>query len=147
MKVKLIFHYISYLQYPIMFIAIFFAIKPFLYGLEDKKEMLNLIITNFNNVLIFMGLGISFSTLQDTTKTQNEFSKRVWENPTKGKVMISFMSIMAFFFIILGLVGYFSSQENTLKELSIGIIILGIGFIGLIKTALDMFENHRIDKQ
>ena len=67
MKIKLLFHYISYLQYPLMLIALYFAFKPYFNGLEITNEKIDLIFRNLNNMLIFMGLGISFSTLQDAT--------------------------------------------------------------------------------
>lgn len=142
MKIKLIFHYISYLQYPLMIVAIFFVLKPYFNGFENTNE----IFKDLNSMLVFMGLGISFSTLQDTSKTQNKMSEKVWKNPKKGKKAILAISIMTFFIIIIGLVAYFSASDSTLKELSIGIIVLGIGLVGLLKTAIEMFENHRIDK-
>ena len=94
-----------------------------------------------------MGLGISFATLQDTTKTQNKMSKKIWEHPRKGKILILIMSLTTLFLMIIGLLSYFSSTNIKLKELSIGIIILAIGLIGMLKSAIEMFENHRIDKK
>jgi protein-S-isoprenylcysteine O-methyltransferase Ste14 len=129
-----------------MFVALFFAFKPYFNGFEMNAEKADLIFKNLNNVLIFMGLGISFSTLQDTTKTQNKMSRKVWENPKKGKLAILLISLLTLSFILIGLTGYFSTNENKLKELSIGIIIFGIGLIGLLKAAIEMFENHRKDK-
>ena len=145
MRIKLLFHYISYLQYPLMLMALFFAFKPYMNGFTNNQESIDLVFKNLNNVLIFMGLGISFSTLQDTTKTQNKMSRKIWENPVKGKLTILAMSLMTLVFIISGLIGYFSASENKLKDLSIGIIILGIGLIGMLKSAIEMFENHRKD--
>ena len=129
-----------------MFVALFFALKPYLNGLEMNTEKADLIFKNLNNVLIFMGLGISFSTLQDTTKTQNKMSRKIWENPKKGKIAILIISVLTLSFILIGLNSYFSTNESKLKELSIGIIIFWIGLIGLLKAAIEMFENHRKDK-
>lgn len=93
-----------------------------------------------------MGLGISFSTLQDTTKTQNNFSKRVWESPKKGKIALLIMSMMSLSTILFGVYGLYVSEKESIKELSFGFIVLGIGLIGLLKTAIEVFENHRKDK-
>lgn len=93
-----------------------------------------------------MGLGISFSTLQDTTTTQNEFSKRIWEHPVKGRRFIMVSAIATFTFIILGIIGLFSPLESIIKQISIGLIAMGIGLIGMLKTMIEMFENHRLDK-
>lgn len=94
-----------------------------------------------------MGLGISFSTLQDTSKTQNKFSKRIWENPKKGKALILFLSIAAALIITLGLIGLYMPENEMYKDLAIGMTVMGIGTIGLLKSAIEMFENHRLDKK
>ena len=93
-----------------------------------------------------MGLSISMSTLQDTTKTQNKASQKVWEDPQKGKLFLIIMSLTTLFFIIMGMVGMFFTDKKALNDLSIGLFVMGIGMIGLIKAASEMFENHRKDK-
>jgi uncharacterized BrkB/YihY/UPF0761 family membrane protein len=147
MNFKDIFHYVSYLQYPLMLVAIFFAIKPYLEGIENFQENPDIIFQNTNSLLIFMGLAISFSSLQDTTKTQNKLSKKIWENPKKGKIFIAFISSIILILLIFGLIGYFASETSFLKEISIGIIVFGLGMFGFLKAAIEMFENHRIDKK
>ena len=145
-KFKNIFQILSYLQYPIMAIALFFAFKPYLKGFDYLKENPDVLLQNFNSVLIFMGLGISFSTLQDTTKMQNNFSRKVWQNPKKGKIAIIILFTMVTLFLTYGIFGYFFSENDKIKELSIGAIVFGIGLIGFLKTALEVFEYHRLDK-
>lgn len=134
-----LFHRISYLQYPLFAVAVFYAIKPYVVGFDT-------VWVNLNNVLIFGGLGISLSTLQDTSTTQNEFSRRVWQSPLKGKIALSVIAVMALLFILVGFFGIYISQNPILKELSLGTIVLGIGVVGLLKAAIEMFENHRRDK-
>ena len=146
MNFKTFFHYISYLQYPLMLVGLYFALKPYLQGMEQLKQNPDLIFQSLNTVLIFMGLSVSFSSLQDTSKTQNNVSKKIWQDPVKGKIMIVLMSLMILFFLIFGLIGYYIMEIGILKDLSIGIIILGLGMFGLLKAAIEMFENHRIDK-
>lgn len=137
---KDLFHKISYLQYPLMLIGLYYAVRPYIVGFDTLFE-------NLNTLLIFMGLGISFSTLQDTSKVQNEASRRIWEDPKKGKFFLTFMSIFTLFLISLGLLGYFAAPNEILQELSFGLIVLGIGFMGMVKSAVEMFENHRKDRQ
>lgn len=146
MNFKALFHYVSYLQYPLMLIALYFAFSPYLSGIDALKENPDLIFQKLNACLIFMGLGISFLSLQDTTKTQNKISKDVWENPKKGKIAIILISMLILFVLILGLIGYFYSVDGILKDLSIGFIVFGLGLFGLLKAAVEMFENHRKDK-
>lgn len=137
---KDLFHKISYLQYPLMLVGLYYAVRPYIVGFDTLFE-------NLNTLLIFMGLGISFSTLQDTSKVQNEASRRIWEDPKKGKFFLTFMSIFTLFLISLGLLGYFAAPNEILQELSFGLIVLGIGFMGMVKSAVEMFENHRKDRQ
>ncbi len=146
MKIKLLFHYISYLQYPLMFIALYFAFKPYLNGFEASAHSIDLIFESLNKMLIFMGLAISFSTLQDTSKTQNKLSRKIWEHPKKGKITIVILALFTLFLVALGLISLFNIHDTRLKELSIGIIVLGIGLVGMLKTTIEMFEYHRKDK-
>ena len=142
-KIKKLFHFISYLQYPLLLISLFYAVKPYYdIFITNNKET---IFINLNTALIFMGIAISFSTLQDTTKTQNNFSKRVWENRKKGSTFLFIMLFLTLLIFSVGFIGYFTTKIKTLEELSIGLIVLGIGFVGLLKTAIEMYENHRKD--
>ena len=146
MNFKTFFHYVSYVQHPLMLIALYFVLSPYFNGIEQIKKNPDLIFENLNLMLIFMGLAISFSTLQDTNKTQNKFSKRIWESPKKGKIALIYLSLLCLFLVIYGLYGFFNNNNEVLKEISLGIIVLGIGMIGMLKTAIEMFENHRKDK-
>ena len=146
MTFKNFFHYISYIQYPLMITALFFAFKPYLSGFDFLKENPDLLFKSLNLTLVFMGLGISFSSLQDTTKTQNNFSLRVWENPKYGKIAIITLCCLIVLTLLYGMIGYFTIEGGIIKDLSIGAIVLSLGMFGLLKTAVEMFENHRKDK-
>jgi hypothetical protein len=139
---KAVFHYVSYLQYPIMASSFIFYL-PFVISLGQGEPDWYLL----NNFIILIGVALSFSTLQDTTKTQNKISKRVWEDPRKGKIALSLMAIMAFSFIILGLTLIIRAGSGEIENIAIGLTVLGIGLLGLLKSALEMFENHRLDYQ
>ncbi|RUT67572.1 hypothetical protein D0817_25745, partial [Flavobacterium cupreum] len=68
-NVKRLFQVISYLQYPLLVVALGYMVYPYFAGFDTFWA-------SINNALIFVGMAISFSTLQDTTKTQNNFSKK-----------------------------------------------------------------------
>ncbi|MDT0689907.1 hypothetical protein RM549_08925 [Salegentibacter sp. F188] len=146
MRIRRIFQIISYLQYPLMLLALFFSIKPYLRGFEYVVHNLDVLLQYYNYVLIFAGLSISFSTLQDTRKVQNNFSRKIWENPRKGKKMIGLISGLVILVLGYGIFGYFITENEKIKELSFGAIVLGIGLIGFLKTAIEVFDNHRLDK-
>lgn len=139
-NVRQIFQYVSYLQYPLMLAGAAYAFKPYVTGFDGLWG-------DLNNALVFFGLGVSLSTLQDTAKTQNKLSKRIWEDPKKGRNALIAMSVTAFVLVAMGLYGYFISSVNAFRELSFGIFVLGVGYIGLLKAAIEMYENHRKDKQ
>lgn len=139
MNVKKVFHSISYLQYPLLLLAVFYALRPYFVGFDT-------IWCSINQMLIFAGLGVSFSTFQDTKKTQNAFSKRIWEHPKKGKRALVLMSLLTVGLLLLGMYGLYISDGEILTEISFGVIVLGIGYIGVLKSAVEMFENHRKDK-
>ena len=137
-KVTQIFQVVSYLQYPLMLIALGYVLVPFFKGFEQFWP-------SVNQALIFAGLGISFSTLQDTTRTQNELSRKVWQDPKKGKRMLLIMSLTALVLLCAGLYGFLIAQQGIIKEVAFGTLMLGISYIGLIKAAIEMHEHHRID--
>ncbi|MDW3192608.1 MAG: hypothetical protein R8G66_09585 [Cytophagales bacterium] len=142
MNPRRFFHAISYLQYPIMACALYFYV-PFIQKLFATQE---LDYQNLDYFLIMLGVALSFSTLQDTTKTQNKLSRKVWENPLFGKVFLIVVAISTFLMIFSGLVFIVLPIESILKDMAVGLTVLGIGFLGVLKAAIEMFENHRLDK-
>jgi len=140
------FHLISYIQYPLVMVGVYFAFTPYIEGIENMAKNHDLFFASINKTLLFFGLAISFSTLQDTTKTQNKLAKKVWESPQKGKAFIIMLCLMVFFFLSFGIYGYFITTNTKIKEISLGTSVLGIGMIGMLKAGVEMFENHRKDK-
>lgn len=134
-----VFQTVSYLQYPLMLVALGYAIKPLVTGLDG-------LLDDANYALLYMGIGIGLSSLQDPTRTQNEISRKVWQNPRKGMVMLWVLAFYAFGMIIVGLLGSYLSSTSAINQLSLGLFSLGLGMIGLLKTAIEMFEHHRLDK-
>jgi hypothetical protein len=134
---KQTFQVISYLQYPLMVAGLFYCFKPLL-SLELSK-----LFADLNIALAFFGLGLSFSTLQDTTKTQNEFSKRIYKNPRYSKWFLMAIFVQVLLFSVLGLIGLFQSDESPLKQIALGLISIGIGMIGMLKAAGEMAHHHR----
>lgn len=135
------FHIISYLQYPLIAVALVLyypLMKSFKAGSLDWELV--------NYILILFGTALSFSTLQDTTKTQNKISKKVWFDPVKGKIMLVFFAVMAHLFIIAGFILMIYKKNSMQENAAVGVIVLGIGMIGVLKGAIEMFENHRKDK-
>jgi hypothetical protein len=126
-----LFHFLSYLQYPLMLVGLFFCYKPFI-------SDINSLWVEFNRAMVFMGLGISMSTLQDTTKTQNTFSKRIYQTPRYARLFLIMIFLQVVFFSGAGLIGLFLADQSPMKDLSLGLISIGIGMIGMLKAAGEM---------
>lgn len=141
MNPRKFFHVISYLQYPILICAFYFYV-PFIKALFVQE----IDFANLDYFLIILGVALSFSTLQDTTKTQNKLSRKVWENPMAGKTFLIVVAISTFIMIFSGLIFIVLPIESVFKDIAVGITILGVGFLGILKAAVEMFENHRLDK-
>jgi magnesium-transporting ATPase (P-type) len=130
-----LFHQISYLQYVMMLAGAFFCYRPFFTGFDY-------LWMDVNKGLIFLGLGISLSTLQDTSKTQNNFSKRIFEDPKRSRIFLWVVASQALFFLTIGLIFLFVPHTH-LNELSFGLISVGVGLVGVLKSAAEMAEKHK----
>lgn len=131
-----IFNRISYLQYPLMLLGLFFAYRPIFTDMS-------VFFVELNKALVFLGLGISFSTLQDTRKVQNNFSKRIYKNPKYTRIFIIIMVSQVIVYCSLGLIAFFMHKKSAFSELAFGLISIGIGMIGLLKTAVEMAEYQQ----
>jgi hypothetical protein len=143
MNYKNIFHKISYLQYPFLFLGLIAMVYPYIKDFENTAKNLEIIINSINNMLILTGIGVSFSSLQDTTKTQNEISRKVWEDPKKSKRFIVMLSIAVFVLFSFGIYATFLAQNNLIEQLGIGTLVLSISLIAILKAALEMAEFNR----
>lgn len=139
-NVKDIFHALSYLQYPLIGVALVYY-TLFMISLSSEADWPQL-----NLALIFYGIAVSFSTLQDTRKTQNKLSERVWKSPRKGKFFLFMMSVLSISFMALGLAGMIYSEQKIHQDIALGLIVIGISLVGMLKAAIEMFENHRLDR-
>lgn len=75
------------------------------------------------------------------------FEKKIWENPKWGKISILIIAMMSLFALGVGVLGYFASPNEKLEELSFGLVVLGIGLISLLKTAVEVYENHQVKNE
>lgn len=138
-KITRLFHAVSYLQYPLLLVSLFYVVQPYFTGFDGFWQSLN-------KALVVAGVAISFSTLQDTTTTQNAFSRRIWQDPRKGRRALIALAVSAAIMLVAGLYGFLVSSGGIIQEVAFGVLMLGIGYIGLLKAAIEMYENHRLDK-
>lgn len=131
-----IFQYISYIQYPLMLVTCYYMFRPVFNNMENFWA-------EYNKALIFLGLAVGFSSLQDTRKTQNKISRIIFESPKYSTYFIYLVFFQTLGFIIFGLFGYFISKNDTIQEVSMGAFTFGMGLIGLLKSVIEMADNHR----
>ncbi|MEL7122115.1 MAG: hypothetical protein AAFO07_21890, partial [Bacteroidota bacterium] len=62
-KTVRIFHYISFIKYPLLFLSLYFSYRPLLF--EEASAGL---FEDLNTALIFIGLGLSLDSLKDYNK-------------------------------------------------------------------------------
>jgi hypothetical protein len=139
---KRLFTIASYLQYPFMLLGLFFCYKPIIEDFRGVIAHIDVYIVEFNRALVFLGVGISFSTLQDTTKVQNRLSQWVYDSPRRTTIFLGMFIVQAVLSITLGLMGQFGSNKF-LQELSFGFISLGVGILGMLKAAIEMADYQR----
>ena len=130
----------SYLQYPALLVALAYTAKPMFNGLAGMVE-------DWNHGLLYAGVAVGLSSMQDPTKTQNKISRKMWENPGKGRLMLCVLSIEALIPIVFGILGTYLSNSSILNQLSLGLVAFGLGMMGLLKTAIEMREHHRLDRR
>lgn len=133
-----LFQVASYLQYPFMLLALAYVIRPYTNGFST-------IFADLNLAMLHAGIGIGFSSLQDPTTTQNEVSRRVWEDPRKGSRMIGFIAAAVVLSLGSGVAGLYLGGARW-SQLAMGLVGLGLGMFALLKTAIEMFEHHRLDR-
>jgi len=142
-----IFQGLSYLQYPALLVALGYAAKSGWSIATAGGGSWAAVYDDWNYVLLYAGIGIGLSSLQDPTRTQNEVSKRVWQDPRKGRWLLLLISFYTLGAMVAGLVGAYLADTTVVNQLSLGLVALGLGMVGLLKTAIDMREHHRLDKQ
>ena len=134
MSVRDVFQRVSYLQYPALLVAVAYAVKAAwsisLAGAGGWSQVFD----DGNYVLLYAGVGIGLSSLQDPTRTQNDVSRRVWQDARKGRWMLA-------------LIGQIRAGQAAEHRASLGLVAFGLGMVGLLKTAIEMREHHRLDKQ
>jgi hypothetical protein len=87
-------------------------------------------------VPLYAGVAIRLSSLQDPTKTQNKASLLFWV-----------LAVDSFITIVSGLIGASLAKDTAISQLALGPVAFGLGMTGLLKTAIEMREHHRLERQ
>ncbi|MFY0685762.1 MAG: hypothetical protein JXQ90_01285 [Cyclobacteriaceae bacterium] len=143
MNSRAVFHKISYLQYPLYLLGLYWLYRPVIFRFNEIRSDLSILFTDFNIGLIFIGIGVSISTLQDTRKTQNKLSKKIWQNPKYSRWALIILFLLTMIVIGMGVYFLLFPKEYKIEDLAVGLIVLGIGYINILKSAMEMAANHQ----
>lgn len=143
-NIRQLFHTLSYLQYPLVLIAFFYLVKPLFKGFGYLSAHPDFLFNAHSKALVLFGVTLSFSALQDTSRTSLRFEKKIWRSPKKAKRMLLITLTTAFLFFASGLWGFFAT-ESFKKEFAYGSVVLAVGILGYLKFQLDIFDTHKKD--
>jgi len=120
-----------------MIIALYYCYKPIIF--ENSN-----VVSDYNLGLLFLGIGLSFSSLADTTK-RTKLGNLVFKKPKTAKIWIIYISILILSIFSLGIFTMFFTDKPELKEVSVGLLVLGIGTIGLLRMNLETIKAYQSD--
>lgn len=123
------FHYLSYLQYVFLVWALFYWIMIFI----GSKSYQNIYI---NYSLILFGISISFTSFYNL-KNKKGFSDKLFLKPKLFKVYIVYVLVLSFSLLFWGIYLYFFAASGKSSDISIGLIVLGIGVLNLLKMSIE----------
>jgi hypothetical protein len=147
MAARDVFQALSYLQYPMMLVALGYAIRSAVAMASARGEGWSPAYGDWNYMLLYAGIGIGLSSLQDPRRTQNEVSRKIWQDPRRGRWLLALIAAYAFGAMATGLAGAYLAAGAVVSQLSLGLLALGLGMLGLLKTAIEMREYHRLDRK
>lgn len=128
------FHYLSYLQYVFLGLALYFGVKPFIW---QTKASWN----DVNNELLFIGIALSFSSFYDIKKKHRLMDIVFGKKKTRKMFLItSFIYILLLFF--LGFYSLLFTKNKYLNELSVGILVFGLGMLSILKMSIEIAKNY-----
>ncbi|RMH89467.1 hypothetical protein EBB59_10245 [Lysobacter pythonis] len=131
------------MRYPALSVALGYASESVPVLRAGKAGGVDTIYDDWNYALPYAGV----PSLQDPAKTQNTLSHRVWGDPRKGRWMLASMAFHALGAMALGLLGAYRSETTVMNQRSLGLVAFGPGMVGLLETAVEMCEHHRIDRR
>lgn len=130
--VNKIFHYVSYFRIVLIIWGCCYAYPEIFFPTANMAE-------NIRTGLLLCGLGMSFDTMKDDTKTRKQ-AKDFYKNEKLIKNMLIFWSTMFLLVILLSFVFIFAIKEI---NLGYGILAFGVGGVSLMKTEYNRFNLHR----
>ena len=91
-----------------------------------------------------MGIALSFISLADINK-RTKIGDKIFGNSKYAKRWIIYVVMVLVTIYSMGVYTHFFTEKETLKDLSIGIFVLGIGMIGMLRMTLEIIKSYQAD--
>jgi len=108
--------------------------------LEDKIAVTD----DINIGLIFMGIALSFSSLANKRK-KSKIGEKVFGSERNTKIWLIYLIVLFFALLGLGLYSMLKANNEALQNMATGLIVLGIGVIGLLKSSMDIAHYYQVE--
>lgn len=141
-KVFRTFHYVSFLQYPFMAIALYYCYAPLFKGLDNFD--LDSLIESFNLGLLFMGIALSFTSLADIRK-RTKLGDKVFGKEKRARNWLIYVSCLVLATFCLAIICRFFLNNEKFENLAIGIFVFGIGLLGLLRMNIEIIKSYQKD--
>ena len=125
------FHWLSFLQFPMLIIAAYNFLSPF--WQEDTAPL-----DSVTNALLWIGLAMSFSALADVPENSN-WRRKLRDNSRMMKLWLFLMGFMILLIFVVAAVGLVYGHQET-RNLWISLLVVGIGMLGLMRMSLDILR-------
>lgn len=149
-KIFKAFHYVSFLQYPFLLVALYYCYEPLIKGIKTfSKESL---IGNYNLALLCLGVAFSFTSLADTSK-RTKLTDLIYKKEKRTKNWLIYVCSLIILIFSLAIICQFFINDDLFKNLSIGLFVFGLGMLSILKMNLEIiktyqkdWENHAVPK-
>ncbi|MGV6831396.1 MAG: hypothetical protein ACWA5P_07540 [bacterium] len=136
------FHYISFLQYPFMLMALYYCYEPIIKGIENFNK--DAIIENYNLCLLFFGIALSFTSLADIRK-RTKLGDKIFGKEKRAKNWLIYVCMLVIIIFALGIFCKFFTNDEKIQKLSIGVFVFGIGMLGLLRMNIEIIKTYQKD--
>lgn len=142
-KIIKYFHFLSYLQYPFMLIAMYFLSKMVLsiFGEIDVVKA----IENLNSCLLYLGIGLCFIALENIEKSP-KFERKIFEKEKLAKAWLILLFFSFIGLIIIAILMRFYPPSPLFKDLPTSLFVLALGFLSYIKMNIDIIKIYTTKK-